>query len=61
MIISSKLSTQQGDPLGGMLFALVHFCTLCLTTTTHFTCVFPSLANDTFIIGPTLDVVLAFL
>jgi hypothetical protein len=28
--------------------------------TTHLTCVFPSLVDDTHIIGPTLNVVLCF-
>jgi len=55
-IISSKSNTQHGDPLGGMLFALAHFRTLCPTTTTHFTCVFLSLANDTHIVGPASNV-----
>ncbi len=43
--------------MGGMLFLLVHFCVLCPIVTTYFTYVFPSLANDTHIVGPTLDVV----
>jgi hypothetical protein len=34
-----------------MLFVLVHLCVLCPTTTTHPTCVFLSLENDTHIIG----------
>jgi hypothetical protein len=50
-----------GDPLGGMLFTLAHFCALRFTTTTHFTCVFPSLVDDTHIVGPILNVVLVFL
>jgi len=49
------------DPLGGMLFALAHLRAFCPTAATHLTCVFPSLKNDTHIVGPTLDVVLVFL
>ncbi len=54
IIISSKSSAWQGDPLGGVLFTVAHICAL------HLTCVFPSLANDMHIIGPTLDVLLDF-
>ncbi len=39
-----------------MLFALVHFRTFHLTTTTHSTCVLFSLTNDTHIVGPALNV-----
>ncbi len=48
------------DPLEGMLFALVHFCVFHPTATTHLTCAFPSLANDTHIIGLALYVVFFF-
>ncbi len=44
-----------------MLFALIHFRVLHPIITTHLTCVFPSLANDTNIIGPSLDVLFVFL
>jgi hypothetical protein len=44
-----------------MLFALTHLCTFHPTATTHPTCVFPSLANDTHIVGPTSYVLLIFL
>jgi hypothetical protein len=44
-----------------MLFALTHLRVLCPTTTTHPTCVFPSLVDDTHMVGPTLDVVPCFL
>jgi len=39
-----------------MLFALAHFRTLRLITTTHSTCVFFSLANDIHIVGPASNV-----
>jgi hypothetical protein len=60
IVISSESSTQHGDPLGVVLFALAHFRALHSIATTHLTCVFPSLANDTHMIGPTLDVLPIF-
>jgi hypothetical protein len=60
IVISFEFSTQHGDPLGGMLFALVHFRALHFTATTHLTCVFPSLADDTHMIGFALDVLPIF-
>ncbi len=61
IIISSKFGTRQGDPLGGLLFTLAHLCILCPIATTHPTFVFPSLANDTHIVGLALDELLGFL
>jgi hypothetical protein len=52
---------QHEDPLGGMLFALTHLCIFPPIVMTHFTCVFPSLTDDTHIVGPTLDVLPIFL
>jgi hypothetical protein len=49
------------DPLGGTLFALVHFCVFRPLVTTHLTCVYLSLANDTHVVNHALDVVLAIL
>jgi hypothetical protein len=49
------------DPLGGALFTLAHFRILRPITTTHPSCVSPFFANDTHIVGPTSNVVLAFL
>jgi len=49
------------DPLGGVLFVLIHLRNFCLTIVAHLTCVFPSLADDTRTVGFTLDVVIAFL
>jgi hypothetical protein len=45
----------------GVLFALVFLCILDPIVTTHPTCVFLSLANDTHIIGLGLDMVPIFL
>jgi hypothetical protein len=61
IVVSSKFGTRQGDPLGGVLFALAHICTFHPTATAHPICVFPSLENDMHIVGPTLDVLLVFL
>ncbi len=49
------------DLLGGMLFVLVHFFALHPTIMAHPTCVFPSLANDTHIIGLASNVLPIFL
>jgi hypothetical protein len=46
--------------LRGVLFALTHFRVLHPTTTTHPTCVFPLLVDDTHIIGLASDVLLYF-
>jgi hypothetical protein len=60
-VISFKFNTQQVDPLGGVLFALVHLHVLRPIATTHPTYVFPSLANDMYIVGPTLYMLSIFL
>jgi hypothetical protein len=50
------MGTCQGDPLGRALFVLAHFRVL-YSTTNHFpSCLFPSNANNTHIIGPSLIV-----
>jgi len=56
-----KFYTQHGDPLGGMLFTLVHICAFHLTIVAHLTCVFLSFIDDMHIVGLVLDVVLVFL
>ncbi len=61
IVISLKLSTQWGDPLGGILFALAHLHVLRHIVTTRPSCVFLSLTNDTHIVGPTSNVVPMFL
>jgi hypothetical protein len=51
-IIPSAMGTHQSDPLRGALFALTHFRAL-HSTFSHFPfSLFPSIANDTHIIGP---------
>jgi hypothetical protein len=60
IVISLKLGAQEGDPLGGMLFTLVHLHVLHPIIAAHPTCVFPSLANDMDIVGPTSNVVHVF-
>jgi len=59
-LISSQSDTQQGEPLGGVLFTLTHFCIFRPIATTHLTCVFPLLVSDMHIICPTLDVLPIF-
>jgi hypothetical protein len=61
LIILLKSCTQQNDPLGGTLFALVHLHSLCFIVATHLTCVFPLLVDDMHIISPTSNVVPIFL
>jgi len=52
IIIPSTMGTRQGDLGGGELFALAHFNVL-RSITNHFpSCLFPSIVNDTHIIGP---------
>jgi hypothetical protein len=47
-------------PLGGPLFALAHYQTLLKTIARAPNCVFLSLTNDTHIMGPMNEIVLAF-
>jgi hypothetical protein len=61
IIISSKSSTWQGNPLSGALFVLAHFRTFHPIIRTHLTCVFFLLANDMHIIGLTLYMVPFFM
>ncbi len=51
----------KGVPLGGALFALVYFRVFHFIVVAHLTCVFPSLADDTHIIGLASYMLLAFL
>jgi len=50
--IPSTMETCQGGPFGGALFALAHFRALCSTSSHFLSCLFPSIANNTHIIGP---------
>ncbi|KAL2642349.1 hypothetical protein R1flu_009936 [Riccia fluitans] len=59
-LFSSESGTRQGDPLGGALFALEHLCALRTTALEHPLCLFPSLADDTHIVGPLEAVMPAF-
>ncbi|KAL2610702.1 hypothetical protein R1flu_029275 [Riccia fluitans] len=52
--------TRQGDPLGGTLFALAHLCALRTVASKHPLYLFPSLADDTHIVGFLEAVVPAF-
>ncbi|KAL2649352.1 hypothetical protein R1flu_017480 [Riccia fluitans] len=59
-LFSSESGTRQGDPLGGALFALAHLCALRTTASKHPLCLFPSLADDTHIVGPPEAIVPTF-
>jgi hypothetical protein len=54
------MGIHQGEPLGGALFALVHFRALCSTTSRFPSSLFPFNADDTHIIGPPSIVSLAY-
>ncbi len=51
---------KQGDPLGGLLFALAHYQILLKTIAWAPNCVFPSLTNDIHIVGPMSEIICAF-
>jgi hypothetical protein len=51
-IIPSAMGTLQSDPLGGSLFVLAHFRVLCFTASHFPSYLFPSIVNNTHIIGP---------
>jgi hypothetical protein len=55
-IIESVLCTRQGDPFGSPLFVLAHYQTFLETIARAPNRVFPSLANDTHIMGPLNEV-----
>jgi hypothetical protein len=59
-IIQSSISTCHGDPLGGFLFTLVHFCVFHNSTDHIPSCLFPSIVNDTHIIKCALVVFKVF-
>ncbi len=59
-IIESFLSMRQGDLIGGFSFALTHYRTLLKTITHAPSCIFPSLANDTHIMGPLSEIIHVF-
>jgi hypothetical protein len=59
-IIDSSLSTKQGDPLKGSLFALAHNWTFLKTIMQALNYVFPSLTNDTHTMGPLSEIICAF-
>ncbi len=59
-IIESSLGTRQGDPLKGLLFALAHYRALLKTIVWAPNCIFPSLTNDTHIMGPLSEITHTF-
>ena len=58
--LESATGTRQGDPLGGVLFALGHQQALRATAAAFPDCAFPSVADDTHVVGPPARVVEAF-
>jgi len=52
IVIHTAMETYHGDPLGGALFTLAHFKVLHSITNHFLSYLFPSIANDTHIIGP---------
>ncbi len=59
-IIESTLGMKQGDPLRGPLFVLAHYRTFLNTITWALSYVFPSLTDDTHIMGPLSEITCAF-
>jgi hypothetical protein len=59
-IIESFSSMRQDDPLGGLLFVLTRYRAFVKTIVWALMCVFPSLANDTHIVGPMNEITRAF-
>ena len=55
--LESATGTRQGDPLGRVLFALGHQRALRATAAAFPDCAFPSIADDTHIVGPPARVV----
>jgi hypothetical protein len=51
-IIPSAMGTHESDPLGGATITLTHFRALRSITSYFPSCLFPSIVNDTHIIGP---------
>jgi hypothetical protein len=60
IVIESSSGTKQGGPLNGHLFDLTHYCTFLGTITWTPNCVFPSLMDDTHILGPMNEVIFNF-
>jgi len=58
MVIPSTMGIRQGDPLGGVLFALIHFRTLCFITNHFPSCLCPSITDDIHIISPPLNCII---
>ncbi len=59
-IIESSLGMRQGDPLRRLLFVLAHYQTFLNTITWAPSYVFPSLTDDTHIMGPLSEITCAF-
>ena len=51
-LIRSRTGTRQGDPLSGALFALAHLSALKAIRQAHPTCHIPTVADDSYLLGP---------
>jgi hypothetical protein len=51
IVILFAMGTYQGDPLEGALFTLTHFKALCFIVSHFLSYLFPSIADNTHIIG----------
>jgi hypothetical protein len=51
---------RQGDPLEDILFVFAHYWTLLKTIVWALNYVFPSLVDDTYIVGPMSEITCAF-
>jgi hypothetical protein len=60
IIIESFSNTRQGDPLGGFLFILAHYQTFLKTIVQTPNYVFPSLVDNTYIVGSMNEITHAF-
>jgi hypothetical protein len=54
------MGMRHDDPIIGLLFAIIHFFVLCYFSNVFPSCVFSSLADDTYIFNPTHVVPLTF-
>jgi hypothetical protein len=59
-IIESSLDTRHGNPLGGPIFNFAHYQTFLKTIMQAPNYIFPSLANDTHIVGPMSEITHTF-
>jgi hypothetical protein len=59
-IIESFLGMKHNDPLGSLLFVLAHYRTFLETIVWTFSYIFPSLVDNTHIVGPMSEITCTF-